>query len=296
MIYNKIDDKPRWSDEELFNSFKAQIDNSLARGWKKEDIILGTNFDFEYNGIKNKQLTDICKENPFCNKFYGMLELMNQGILNDDFWFHDQDSWQVSKIEFPEFKGQIGGCTYVYTPEWNTCSMFLKKSSEYIIDYIVQFMEMNENQNFYSDENFIAILRQNSEIIDELTTINNKYNVGLTHMEKRYQAAEKPVCSLGFQPHVQSSWDVFIEGKNKLISNVTANEISSIDELKNLLVRQIENRVRWRESVVNMINSNVNHFIEIGPGKVLSGLVKRINKEVKIDTINNQGDIEGLKI
>ena len=88
----------------------------------------------------------------------------------------------------------------------------------------------------------------------------------------------------------------FIEGKNKLISNVTANEISSTGELKDLLVKQIENRVRWRESVINMINSNVNHFIEIGPGKVLSGLVKRINKEVKIDTINNQGDIEGLKI
>ena len=45
-----------------------------------------------------------------------------------------------------------------------------------------------------------------------------------------------------------------------------------------------------------MIDSNVDHFIEIGPGKVLSGLVKRINKEVRINTINNQGDIEGLKI
>jgi [acyl-carrier-protein] S-malonyltransferase len=45
-----------------------------------------------------------------------------------------------------------------------------------------------------------------------------------------------------------------------------------------------------------MINNEVNHFIEIGPGKVLSGLVKRINREVKIDTLNNQGDIEGLKI
>ena len=88
----------------------------------------------------------------------------------------------------------------------------------------------------------------------------------------------------------------FIEGENKLISNVTANEISNTTELKELLVKQIENRVRWRESVINMINSDVNHFIEIGPGKVLSGLVKRINKEVKIDTINNQGDIEGLKI
>ena len=88
----------------------------------------------------------------------------------------------------------------------------------------------------------------------------------------------------------------FIEGENKLISNVTANEISNTIELKELLVKQIENRVRWRESVINMINNDVNHFIEIGPGKVLSGLVKRISKDVKIDTINNQGDIEGLKI
>ena len=88
----------------------------------------------------------------------------------------------------------------------------------------------------------------------------------------------------------------FIEGKNKLISNVTANEISNTNELKDLLIKQIENRVRWRESVINMISSGVNHFIEIGPGKVLSGLVKRISKEVKIDAINNQVDIEGLKI
>jgi [acyl-carrier-protein] S-malonyltransferase len=88
----------------------------------------------------------------------------------------------------------------------------------------------------------------------------------------------------------------FNDGENKLISNVTANEISNTTELKELLVKQIENRVRWRESVINMIGSGVNHFIEIGPGKVLSGLVKRINKEVKIDTINNQGDIEGLKL
>ncbi len=88
----------------------------------------------------------------------------------------------------------------------------------------------------------------------------------------------------------------FIKAENKLISNVTAKEISKTDELKDLLIKQIENRVRWRESVINMINNDVNHFIEIGPGKVLSSLVKRISKEVKIDTINNQGDIEDLKI
>ena len=88
----------------------------------------------------------------------------------------------------------------------------------------------------------------------------------------------------------------FNKGENKLISNVTAKEISNADELKDLLIKQIENRVRWRESVINMINSDIKHFIEIGPGKVLSGLVKRINREVKINTLNNQGDIESLKI
>ena len=88
----------------------------------------------------------------------------------------------------------------------------------------------------------------------------------------------------------------FLQSENKLISNVTANEIRDTDELKDLLIKQIENRVRWRESVINMINNDVNHFIEIGPGKVLSGLVKRINREVKISTINNQGDIESLEI
>jgi [acyl-carrier-protein] S-malonyltransferase len=88
----------------------------------------------------------------------------------------------------------------------------------------------------------------------------------------------------------------FRQSENKLISNVTAEEIKNTGELKDLLIKQIENRVRWRESVINMIKNNVNHFIEIGPGKVLSGLVKRIDRKVKINTINNQADIESLKI
>ena len=88
----------------------------------------------------------------------------------------------------------------------------------------------------------------------------------------------------------------FHDAENILISNVTAGEISDQSELRRLLVNQIENRVRWRESVINMINNGVDHFIEIGPGKILSGLVKRINKNVKISTINNESDIKDLII
>jgi len=88
----------------------------------------------------------------------------------------------------------------------------------------------------------------------------------------------------------------FQKSKNKLISNVTAKEISNKEDLKMLLIDQIEKRVRWRESVVYMINNGVDHFIEIGPGKVLSGLIKRIDKNVKINTINDESDIKDLKL
>ena len=234
-IYNVVEDNIRYDNELLLNYFRAQVDNSLRFGWKKEHIIIGTNFDFEHNGVKNIKLENICTTNIFNNKWYGMLELMNNGYIDDDFWFHDQDSWQVSKVEFPEFVGEIGGCTYVYTPEWNTCSMFLKQTSVSIVEYIVEFMKINDNTNFYSDENYISLLRGGSPIQDYLTTLNNKFNVGLTHMEKRYQAAEKPVCSLGFQPHVQSSWDVFIEGKNDLDLKLIDNEMIELFKTYNLV-------------------------------------------------------------
>ena len=81
-----------------------------------------------------------------------------------------------------------------------------------------------------------------------------------------------------------------------LISNVTADEISNTSLLKNLLIKQIENKVRWRESVKKMINKGVNSFIEIGPGKVLSGLIKRIDKNVKVSAINNEEDIKRINI
>ena len=88
----------------------------------------------------------------------------------------------------------------------------------------------------------------------------------------------------------------FNEPQNTLISNVTGREISNLNDLKNLLIKQIESRVRWRETVKYMIDNGVNSFIEIGPGKVLSGLIKRIDRNVKVSAINNEEDISVIKI
>ena len=88
----------------------------------------------------------------------------------------------------------------------------------------------------------------------------------------------------------------FKEPNNVLISNVTGKEISNSNDLKKLLVKQIESRVRWRESVLLMINKGITQFIEIGPGKVLSGLIKRIDKNVKVSAINTEEDIKLIDI
>ena len=88
----------------------------------------------------------------------------------------------------------------------------------------------------------------------------------------------------------------FKDPKNILISNVTGKEVTSSSLLKDLLIKQIESRVRWRESVMLMINKGVNKFIEIGPGKVLSGLIKRIDRNVKVSAINNEEDIKLINI
>ena len=84
----------------------------------------------------------------------------------------------------------------------------------------------------------------------------------------------------------------FLKPKPNIISNVTAKEESDVDKIKPLLIDQITSRVRWRESIDFMIKQGVASFLEIGPGKVLSGLVKKINRDVKISNISSIEDIK----
>lgn len=80
-----------------------------------------------------------------------------------------------------------------------------------------------------------------------------------------------------------------------IISNVNAQPQNNPEFIKKLLIEQIEKPVRWRESVKYMIENNVNRFIEIGPGKVLSGLVKRIDRNILLNQVNNLSDVKQLK-
>tara|TARA_B110000438_G_scaffold285621_1_gene315919 strand:+ start:488 stop:775 length:288 start_codon:yes stop_codon:yes gene_type:complete len=84
----------------------------------------------------------------------------------------------------------------------------------------------------------------------------------------------------------------FLKPQPNIISNVTAKNEMDINKIKPLLVDQITSRVRWRESVDFMIKQGITNFLEIGPGKVLSGLVKKISRNVEVSNINKIEDIK----
>ena len=86
----------------------------------------------------------------------------------------------------------------------------------------------------------------------------------------------------------------FKKPKIEIISNVNAKPTNNVKEIKKLLIEQIEQPVRWRESINEMINLGVNHFIEVGPGKVLTGLVKRIDRNVRVNHVNNLENAKNL--
>ena len=104
-------------------------------------------------------------------------------------------------------------------------------------------------------------------------------------MNKATKSMEKEIKKLNFN-----------DPKIPIVSNVTANITKDNLEYSELMIKQIEHRVRWRESIQFMAKNNVKKFIEIGPGKVLSNLIKRIDTNFEIVNISSIDHLEGFKI
>ena len=161
---------------------------------------------------------------------------------------------------------------------------------------------LNENQKKY--QCFIANDNSTGQIV--LSGMNKDLDALTEDLKKNTIKNIRLAVSAPFHSKLMSSateimkqeinQSNFIHPKNTIISNVTSLEATEPNQIKELLIKQIENPVRWRESVIYMINKGVTKFVEIGPGKVLSGLVKRIDKSVTIVSINELDDLQGVKL
>jgi len=159
-----------------------------------------------------------------------------------------------------------------------------------------------ENKNNY--ECFIANDNSNGQIVVSGKLIN--LDLLIEDLKKRSIKNIKLPVSAPFHCNLMSNATKIMQDeiqkcdfknlKNTLISNVTAQEVNEISILKELLIKQIESRVRWRESVNLMLEKKITQFIEIGPGKVLSGLIKRIDRNAKVTSINTEDDIKQINL
>ena len=107
---------------------------------------------------------------------------------------------------------------------------------------------------------------------------------GAFHSPLMQSAKETLLDVLVFTPFYDARFPVY--------ANVTAKPVDKKDEIKNLLHQQVTSPVRWEETINNMIADGFDEFYEIGPGKVLQGLLKRINPDVKTFGIDKFEDVE----
>ncbi len=203
MLYLKMADTPYAAHDSIMDYLYAQIDNSLYYGWRPEDIIVISNFDFDYRGVVNTQLRTSCEYNVWANKFYAICQLFEDGI-KDNFWLHDYDVWQVDHFDFPSFDGMFAGCPYDKEHlNWNGGSFFFSKESYPLVEYICNFYKINKDaisklddgrgSVWYSDEVIVDYLRKQSDVQHLFSSLTPQYNLGMTFFNTRYDFATKPI-------------------------------------------------------------------------------------------------------
>jgi [acyl-carrier-protein] S-malonyltransferase len=237
-----------------------------------------------YQVIKQEFNIDLTKA-----KFFAGHSLGEYSALSSAGYLDFKDTIKILKIRGNAMQNSVpkgeGGMTAVLGTTIENIENLLKENKE---SFKVEIANDNsEGQIVLSgkiqDLDKLSVLLKEKKIKNVRLPVSAPFHCSL--MSKATEVMQEELSKLKFK-----------KGTNPLISNITADEIFNAEELKDLLVKQIENRVRWRESVVNMVNKGVNQFIEIGPGKVLSGLVKRINKEVLVSSINSEEEIKNIKI
>ena len=206
MLYFKMPDTPYDAHTSIMDYLYAQIDNSLHFNWDPSDLIVISNFDFEYKGVTNTILKTPCNYNVWANKFYAIKQLFDDSVI-DDFWLHDYDVWQIDHFDFPKFPGMMAGCPYDSDhPNWNGGSFFFSKDSYPLIEYICNFYEMNEDviskyddgrgPKWYSDELIIDYLRKQTDVHHLFSSLTPQFNLGMTFFNTRYEFAIKPIKAI----------------------------------------------------------------------------------------------------
>ena len=166
---------------------------------------------------------------------------------------------------------------------------------EEVSEYIKQIKGKGvcEIANDNSDSQIILSGEKNAiEEVNKILRLNKKKSIFLPVSAPFHSSLMKSAAKKMREKILNTN---FKKPSKELISNVTAEPVVDIDKIKDLLIQQIYSKVRWRESLLFMVKNGIKEFIEVGPGKVLSGLTKRISGNFNVKSINTVEDIKSLK-
>tara|TARA_Y100000310_G_C20663381_1_gene806052 strand:+ start:1321 stop:2103 length:783 start_codon:yes stop_codon:yes gene_type:complete len=200
--------KKRNSEENLRTMLKAQIENSLELGWNTSDIIMITNFPFEFQECKNIQ-TDL---NDFCltgSKMFAIKYVFEQLNIDDVIWAKDLDAWQNCWFDCPEFKDAGAAC--YSKPKFNGGSVFWRPSSLDIINKIIESIQAEKAKR---EEPILNRVFKSEEFKDRITTLNYTYNVGCSGYYERYTKGDKPIKVCHFHPTNNIAWETHALDRN----------------------------------------------------------------------------------
>jgi [acyl-carrier-protein] S-malonyltransferase len=138
------------------------------------------------------------------------------------------------------------------------------------------------------------IVSGNIELIQELQNIlkENKKKSIMLPVSAPFHCSLMNAAATNMKSKIENV--SFNKPNYEIIANVTSSPVNDPTEIKKLLVEQIYSKVRWRESILYMANNKITEYLEIGPGKVLTGLIKRILPSVNSSSINSIEDIKNI--
>jgi len=168
--------------------------------------------------------------------------------------------------------------------------------------------EINEINRVIIDNNFSTVEISNDNCPGQVVISGKKNEIDNCCIKIKEQLSKKSInlpvsapfhCKL-MKPAAEQMKELILKSNFKqpkipIISNVTAKEETGVENIKNLLIEQIYSRVRWREIIEFMIKSKINEIHELGPGKSLSGMIKRFDTNIVLQNYNSFEDISNLK-